>query len=745
MKKKITIVENESIEPAIFFREGKSKYGEEESIRYKVFTFESVKVLEENGKFFIEGFASTEAIDSYKEIVRASAFNSSIEEFMRDSLLLFGHDWYSIPIGMIVRAEIRENVGLWVRAEIIGGRPEVQDIKLLIQRGVLKYFSIGFRVLKVTEDKEAGIVYIDDLMLLEISVVNKGANPLSLFTNGKDSMGGVEVDAAIERIRVKCNDNINSLNEGRARNMSKQITVDDLDGRMAKVESYFGEKNGLPDLLDGVQKSIADLSKLQKDQIDNIKTIQEKTDQRDKGLIGTAEFKVFTEKVGAEILKISNEIQTIQRIEGVKRARYPYKDWSALDNDAVYLRDNNRNPLSPVHQKAYRLFNLPVDYESNDIGRAIKMARDLNDTIVICNAYFGHKSGWSPTALKAYGILRNLLDGLDPEFAKAMYSSGAGLGDEWVPTMMSAAMEEFYRLQPSLEKYFPTVDMPSQPYDYPIKAGGVTCYLGDEAITDNPPTARMSNFATANLRFDAKLFMGALAVSPQLVEDSIVPVIPEIQREISFGLLESYENAMINGDTTATHMDADVTTTYDIQTAFKGLRRIAKDDSKEFDVLSASAGVGDGTSAFVAKDVRYIRKLAGPMGINPSDWVYYTGMAGWYTMLNLSEVTKANEFGAASTWLTGKLPVFDGCELYVSSQVKETLHTSGVYTNGSALKTHIGGFHRRGFRNGVRRGILMEYEKNILTQQMSFVGSTRKSFIKFAAATRYPSANGYNL
>lgn len=716
----------------VFLRTGKSKYGDnvEGTIRYKRCEINPLECkADANGRFFIEGYASTEALDSYNEIVLSDAFKSTIEEFKRDSILLFMHDWWGIPIGFVPEVEIHDGVGLWVRAEIIGEREEVRDIKRYIERGILKYFSIGFSIKKAEYDDDEKINRIQDLMLFEISVVNKGANPLALFSQSKSLKQYYQSVNQPEDEPV-----------GKGLEMAPNIL--EIEPRLKKIENFLGAaEGGFDDVVaKAVTASMANVNEMLSNQQRALKALQEKADALGKGLITADEFKLFSDKTGADILNLSQELKKLHDGKEVLKARYSVRDWRSLEGMDI-IRDDNNIPLSPINQKAWRIFNTPVDYEGE--GRVLKLCRDLLDVSLLTWVYL-RRRGVSLNRLKSYQLLHNLMEGYDPEFAKAMYSTGAGLGDEWVPTMMSASMEEYYRLQPALEKYFQVVDMPNQPYQYPIKAGGGICYLADEATSDSADEFLKTTFATANITFTAKKFAGASIVSVELTEDSIVPIIPEIRNELTISLLEGFEDVLVNGDTTATHMDSDVTSAKDRRKAFKGLRRQAKDSSKEFDVQSTSAGVGDATSAFVAKDVRYLRKLQAEMGIYPDQVKLYTGMNGWYSLISIPEVLKANEFGAPSTWLTGKLPILDGAEIYVSAKVRADLAATGVYTGSGAL-THVGAFNSRGFRIGSRRGITVDYQKLIFTDQLAFVATMRKDFQKFAAASRYPVSNGYNV
>ena len=113
------------------------------------------------------------------------------------------------------------------------------------------------------------------------------------------------------------------------------------------------------------------------------------------------------------------------------------------------------------------MFNMPFSYD-NEEGRRLKDLRDLHDTVLLTDAYFRQtaRGNYNITQLKSYQLLKLMLEEYDPEFAKAMYSTGTAVGDEWVPTEMSAQLHEAYEIEFNLESHIPRWEMPSNPADY---------------------------------------------------------------------------------------------------------------------------------------------------------------------------------------------------------------------------------------------------------------------------------------
>jgi len=147
------------------------------------------RTIDTDDKLFVEGWASTKNIDRYVEVITPEAFASTVESFKANPVLLFQHK-HDRPIGAVTELSIDKKAGLWVKA-FISKANGVSDIATLIQEGVLRAFSIGFR------EKSAGkvdeIYTITDLELYEISVVSIPANRESLFSIAKAFEHGTDL------------------------------------------------------------------------------------------------------------------------------------------------------------------------------------------------------------------------------------------------------------------------------------------------------------------------------------------------------------------------------------------------------------------------------------------------------------------------------------------------------------------------------------------------------------------------
>lgn len=145
---------------------------------------EVMKALEERREFLanikdageagtFEVIASSESVDRQGEIVMQEGID--IKNYMNNPVILFGHDYWSLPIGKateIVRQAGKTVVrGVFASAE---ANPLAQQVRKLYEEGILKAVSIGFI------PKEYNGNQITKSELLELSFVPVPANPEAL-------------------------------------------------------------------------------------------------------------------------------------------------------------------------------------------------------------------------------------------------------------------------------------------------------------------------------------------------------------------------------------------------------------------------------------------------------------------------------------------------------------------------------------------------------------------------------------
>ena len=151
-------------------------------------------------KLNIHGYANTSAEDRQGDIVLPEAWAKGIDNFRRNPILLLNHDM-SKPIGRVEKIKV-DKTGIYVDAMISSAAEKLYGTHTLVKDGALKAFSVGFIVKDASYDKKNDVLVINEVELLEISVVSVPANQYSLFSVRKQ-MGDEERGKLIAQIESR--------------------------------------------------------------------------------------------------------------------------------------------------------------------------------------------------------------------------------------------------------------------------------------------------------------------------------------------------------------------------------------------------------------------------------------------------------------------------------------------------------------------------------------------------------------
>jgi len=665
---------------------------------------------------------ATSDVDRYNEITDQDAFMKAMPEFMKNPVSMYNHEH---NIGKILaydkdKKSVIVDIGL-------AKTDKAREVAELVRIGAVSRSSFMFgKANYKNEEGRDDVRRLVDFEIYEMGLVDIPANPnagIINFKNYKDN----------EFIVINENeDNSNNLLKGKkTMDLDKKKLLDDM---RAIVDPMQLEVDGLRSDWVTMKENAESATKL-------MKQVEEKQQQLVDGRINKEEFETFAGKIGTDILDIQKDLKRFEQAGKIQANRLPYSDWKALSSDIKVVFDENGQALSAKHQKAYHFLHTPFDFDTDE-GKRLRDLRDLNDTIIIAHAYF-KKMGtgnYRMENLKCFQLFEKLLKDFDPELQKAMYSTGTGVGDEWVPTNFSAQLHEAYELEMNLETHIPRWEMPSNSAYYPISGARPRMYRVGEAAVNNPTQMVKSNHTTSNTLFTTETFGVAVMSSPEFIEDSIIAAAPALRKSISKAMSEGNESRYLNADdsTAGTHMDtaADWATDTTYPEAYeKGFRKFAIAGSRNISAQSASAGVGDGTTAFVAEDVRSLRgDLPSGMGHKAKDLVYVTSINVWLNMLSFNQYSQIGTYGANASWLTGDLPAFDGSPLVVTSELSETMASTGLKTGSDTTKGLVC-YNKTDFKVGYKRNVTLEFDKDILTQQYAFVATQRNSFKSMSAST----------
>lgn len=322
------------------------------------------------------------------------------------------------------------------------------------------------------------------------------------------------------------------------------------------------------------------------------------------------------------------------------------------------------------------------------------------------------------------------------ELGKALNTGTANQGGDWVPTDLSAQVIDILERNLVVATLFTSIDMPTQPFEIPQKTARSTTYYVNESVSDNPNLFRASQPTVGKLTLTAKKFANRVNLSDELTEDGIVAMLPLIREDIATSQARAVEDVLINGDTTATHQDSDVTGVDDVRTAITGIRKLVNAAAK-FDVDE------DGTGALDIEDFRDARKLmtngagAAVYGADTNKLSWLTSIHGGLKMMNALKdyVTTIDKIGESrATILTGTLGAVDGIPLLTSEFVRVNLNAAGVYDGVTTDKTVVIIVNSDAGIIGRRRGLKIEQDRVIGADQNLLVSTQRWDF-----QPRYPT------
>jgi len=146
---------------------------------------------DDEGKGVIKGYASVfNNVDSDNDLITKGAYAKTLRENADRIAFLYQHNMQQ-PIGKALSME-EDASGLYVKAKISNSSLG-QDVKTMVNEGILKEFSVGF--IPIKEEAVSGVNHIKEIKLFEFSLVTLASNPLAQVTEYK---GTKSVDNLID-------------------------------------------------------------------------------------------------------------------------------------------------------------------------------------------------------------------------------------------------------------------------------------------------------------------------------------------------------------------------------------------------------------------------------------------------------------------------------------------------------------------------------------------------------------------
>lgn len=311
-------------------------------------------------------------------------------------------------------------------------------------------------------------------------------------------------------------------------------------------------------------------------------------------------------------------------------------------------------------------------------------------------------------------------------------------GTEWVPTGIGASLHEKVRAAGKIAPLFARIDLPTNPWKWPLEGADATAYRVAEPTADNESAMSASTPGTKAATFDAEIFGARILFSRSLEADSAVAILPYVQRKLVQAFVDAEEKAILDGDADGTHMDVDANAAgaTDVRWAWDGLRKKA-----------IAQTVATATTCSAA-NLLTVRAAMGKWGVNPTDLAFIIGVSNYHDLISDANLLTVDKMGPQATILNGMVGTVGGTPVIVSEHVREAINASGVADGITSTKTYMLCVNRNEWAMGQRMALDVEVDDSIYreTYQRVAIAFQREDFQSIAdAATNDDTSIAYNV
>lgn len=644
-------------------------------------TFKSVDP-NEDGSVNIKGYASTNDTDRAGDVINKEAWEKGgLDNFSNNPIILFNHD-YNKPIGRATSLETDEK-GLKITANL---SKSAGDVTNLVKEGILRAFSVGFRV-KDADYMENGDGYlIKDAELFEVSVVSVPANQAATFSVAKsfDTQSEYEewkkqfvkpteakqpqdTDKMSVFKENKMSDNKDFNLEEFAKSVAKETTAAIAMQQAEEKAKALAEEQEIAEKA-AEEKAVED-AKLEEKKAEVTAIIEAGTSGAET-LVSDLEKRIdsqysnveeVVESLKAELKEKSEEIQQIRESKRIfgERQKGGGLDAYASDLEDVWLlgKATGKGLNTKFAQATMEKVNTHsgIDVSSADFEQTVStnIERDIQNELVLA-----------------------------PLFREIAMTSATQI----LPILPDAGYAEFTsNAQASGSAPHGNLDPRGDAYD-PSNGAGIV----------------MSERTLTTKKLISQSYLGN-----ETEEDAILPILPLIRESMIRSHARGVENAILAGD------DADGV--YGTSGAtFEGLLHLARNDSDYTQSSTAFA-----SDSLTALQLLAARKNMGKYGLKPEDVIYVVSQTGYYQLLEDAEFQDVNLVGDQATKLSGEIGTVFGSRVIVCDE----------FATAAVSKFHAIAVYPRNFVMPRLRGVTVESDYEVANQRRVLVASQRLGFI----------------
>jgi len=293
------------------------------------------------------------------------------------------------------------------------------------------------------------------------------------------------------------------------------------------------------------------------------------------------------------------------------------------------------------------------------------------------------------------------------------YSTQSSYGDEWVPTLWSDQLWETARIDNPILPAMRVIEMPSNPFEVPLESADPTVYYVPETTDESQLAINSSNnpmpdskIGSSKVTLTAAKLALRVGFSSELVEDSIIPIIPQFRRQAMRTMMDEIDSVILNADDTASgninYNGGTPATTASYKAQSYGLRHTAIVDNSGGNAVTAA---GQSVTVRKLRDLRFA--LADAYAVRPDELMYITNASVMAKLLGMDEVLTKDKWGDMATISSGQFAYFDGSPFVVTAELGLSSSTTGKVssTAGNNIYGSIVCVHRPSWVVGYRRRV----------------------------------------
>jgi hypothetical protein len=338
---------------------------------------------------------------------------------------------------------------------------------------------------------------------------------------------------------------------------------------------------------------------------------------------------------------------------------------------------------------------------------------------------------------------------------RAMDTQESGYGSQLVGAQYVGDLWEAARPESRVFGLLNSFEMTAPTAYLPVEVDIPEMLLVSESVANNSSAYATVKTGSQRVTVTAKKFVIHQMWSGEMEEDSIIPFVPFIRRQMALAVAHYSDSLVLNGDTTNAGTgninldDADPADTKHYL-AFDGIRHAGLVDN----TANSANMAGPLTLAALAAargrmvDYSYLHDWGHPT--NSGDLIYVADPATADQIAALDPVLNARIYNGGRDLLSGQVAAILGYPVISSIAMPLTEADGKVSTTGgNNTKGQLATFNRRGFVVGWRRRIRIETERLPATDQTRIVASLRLGMGRFTptgAASGIESADVlYNI